>query len=49
MTDTIGRFEIHRELGHGTWSAVCLAWDPQLQRQAAIKTLRVLLAIKQSA
>ena len=39
MTDTIGRFEIRRELGRGAQSAVYLAWDPQLQREVAIKTL----------
>ncbi len=39
MADTIGRFEIRRELGRGAQSAVYLAWDPQLQREVAIKTL----------
>lgn len=39
MTDIIGRFEIRRELGRGSQSVVYLAWDPQLQRDVAIKTL----------
>jgi serine/threonine protein kinase len=39
MTETIGRFEIRRELGRGSQSIVYLAWDPQLQREVAIKTL----------
>ena len=39
MADTIGRFEIRRELGRGSQSAVYLAWDPELQREVAIKTL----------
>jgi serine/threonine protein kinase len=39
MTETIGRFEIRRELGRGSQSVVYLAWDPQLQREVAIKTL----------
>ena len=36
---TIGRFEIQRELGRGAQSAVYLAYDPQLRREVAIKTL----------
>ena len=36
----IGRFNILRELGKGTQGAVHLAYDPQLERQVAIKTLR---------
>jgi serine/threonine protein kinase len=39
MASMIGRFEIRRELGRGSQSVVYLAWDPQLQREVAIKTL----------
>jgi serine/threonine protein kinase len=39
---TIGRFEIIRELGKGGQGTVYLARDPQLDRQVAIKTLRKL-------
>lgn len=39
MTESIGRFEIRRELGRGAQSVVYLAYDPQLQREVAIKTL----------
>ena len=39
MDKRIGRFEIRRELGRGAESTVYLAWDPQLQREVAIKTL----------
>ena len=39
MAKTIGRFEIRRELGRGAQSVVYLAWDPQLQREVAIKTM----------
>jgi serine/threonine protein kinase len=36
----IGRFKVLRELGRGGQGAVYLAYDPQLDRQVAIKTLR---------
>jgi serine/threonine protein kinase len=36
----IGRFNILRNLGKGTQGAVHLAYDPQLDRQVAIKTIR---------
>ena len=39
MNKVIGRFEIRRELGRGAQSIVYLAWDPQLEREVAIKTL----------
>ncbi len=39
MDKSIGRFEIRRELGRGAQSVVYLAYDPQLQREVAIKTL----------
>ena len=39
MEKTLGRFEIRRELGRGAQSIVYLAWDPQLEREVAIKTL----------
>ena len=39
MSSKIGRYEIRGELGRGAQSTVYLAFDPQLQRQVAIKTL----------
>lgn len=39
MTRKIGRFEIRRELGRGAQSVVYLAFDPQLEREVALKTL----------
>lgn len=39
MHQLIGRFEIRRELGRGEQSVLYLAWDPQLQREVAIKTM----------
>lgn len=42
MTPTkIGRFEVREELGRGAQSIVYLGWDPQLQREVAIKTLHL--------
>lgn len=40
MSNKIGRFELRRELGRGAQSVVYLGFDPQLQREIAIKTLR---------
>ncbi len=39
MSRHIGRFEVRGELGRGAQSTVYRAFDPQLQREIAIKTL----------
>lgn len=39
MSKTIGRFDVKGELGRGAQSVVYLGFDPQLQREIAIKTL----------
>ncbi len=39
MSKYIGRFEVKGELGRGAQSVVYLGFDPQLQREIAIKTL----------
>ena len=40
FTHTIGRYEVLRELGHGTMGVVYLARDPLINREVAVKTLR---------
>lgn len=40
MGKKIGRFEVRSELGRGAQSVVYLGFDPQLQREIAIKTVR---------
>ncbi len=39
MPQSIGRFEVRQELGRGAQSVVYRAWDAQLQREVAIKTM----------
>ncbi|MBS1158702.1 MAG: Protein kinase:GAF [Proteobacteria bacterium] len=39
MSQKIGRFELRGELGRGAQSTVYLGFDPQLQREIAIKTV----------
>jgi eukaryotic-like serine/threonine-protein kinase len=41
VVETIGRFQIESELGRGAQGTVFLAVDPHLERQVAVKTLRV--------
>jgi len=41
MSKKIGRFELRGELGRGAQSTVWLGFDPQLQREIAIKTLHL--------
>ena len=36
---SLGRFELRSELGRGYHGRVYLAWDPQLEREVAIKLL----------
>ncbi|NDP40131.1 MAG: HDOD domain-containing protein [Rhodoferax sp.] len=38
---TLGRFELRRILGHGAQSMVWLAFDPRLEREVAIKLMKI--------
>ncbi len=40
-TRRVGRYEVRRELGRGTMGVVYEAWDPQLSRRIALKTLHL--------
>ena len=37
----VGRFELRRVLGEGAQSVVWLAFDPRLEREVAIKLMKV--------
>jgi len=39
--DTLGRFELRRILGKGAQSTVWLAFDPRMEREVAIKVMRM--------
>ena len=39
-SNTLGRFELRRQLGQGAQSTVWLAYDPRMEREVAIKVLR---------
>lgn len=39
MVDSIGRFELRRQLGKGAQATVWLAFDPRLEREVAVKLM----------
>jgi formylglycine-generating enzyme required for sulfatase activity len=41
MVDRAGRYEVRQEIGRGGMGAVYLAWDPELQREIAIKSMEL--------
>lgn len=38
---TIGRFELRKPLGQGAQSTVWLAFDPRMEREVALKIMRI--------
>ncbi|MET5020605.1 hypothetical protein AAHH78_37120, partial [Burkholderia pseudomallei] len=36
---TLGRYQLRRIIGRGSTSTVWLAWDPETQREVAIKCI----------
>jgi serine/threonine-protein kinase len=49
MPSTIGRYELVAELGRGAMGAVYRALDPLIQREVAVKTIRMHLAPREEA
>jgi predicted Ser/Thr protein kinase len=45
QVDTLGRYRIDKELGRGAMGRVFLAYDPQIERKVAIKTIQILAAL----
>jgi len=41
QVDTLGRYRIDKELGRGAMGRVFLAFDPQIERRVAIKTIQI--------
>src|SRR5262245_13540441 len=48
IPETIGRYQIRRELGRGMMGVVYEAHDPSLNRPVALKVVRLLFAITQA-
>jgi len=45
--ESLGRYRIEKELGRGAMGQVFLAYDPQIERRVAIKTIQVFSALPQ--
>ena len=47
-TRTLGRYRIERELGRGSMGHVFLAYDPDIQRRVAIKTISIFASLPEN-
>jgi len=48
LVDTLGRYRIEKELGRGAMGQVFLAYDPQIERRVAIKTIQIFSSLPQA-
>lgn len=48
QVDTLGRYRIEKELGRGAMGRVFLAYDPQIDRRVAIKTIQIFASLPES-
>jgi hypothetical protein len=48
QVQSLGRYRIERELGRGAMGRVFLAYDPQIDRRVAIKTIQIFSALPES-
>jgi hypothetical protein len=48
QVDTLGRYLIEKELGRGAMGQVFLAYDPQIERRVAIKTIQIFSSLPEA-
>ena len=48
QVESLGRYRIEKELGRGAMGRVFLAYDPQIDRRVAIKTIQIFAALPEA-
>ena len=48
QVESLGRYRIERELGRGAMGRVFLAYDPEIERRVAIKTIQIFSALPEA-
>jgi eukaryotic-like serine/threonine-protein kinase len=48
LVENLGRYRIEKELGRGAMGQVFLAYDPQIERRVAIKTIQVFASLPEA-